>query len=133
MKDSFRNWFAVSCTIFVPGTLWLSGCTHEPTHTQPTTVSLQGPMPTCGDKLVRGFYDITLSAFANGAAQVDLPSYEARSFAHFRANAAELRAEPEQLVDHLKDIPRQLVEIMKDDPTVLSSCNSFMLALHGPP
>jgi hypothetical protein len=111
----------------------LSGCAHKVSHAHPTTVSLQSPMPTCADGLVRGFYDITLSAFANGAAHVDLPSYEAESFAYFRANAAQMRADPEQLVAHLKDIPRQLVQIVKEDSSVLDQCESFMLALHGPP
>ena len=111
----------------------LSACAHERAHTHPTTVSLQSPMPSCADGLVRGFYDITLAAFANGAARVDLPSYEAQSFAYFRANAAHLRAHPEQHVADLKDIPRQLVQIAKEDPSVLDQCESFMVALHGPP
>jgi len=38
----------------------------------PFTVSL----PTCVDPFIRGFYDIALAAFANGPANIDLPSFE---------------------------------------------------------
>ena len=112
---------------------FFTGCEHERVHPSPKTVSLQSPMPSCSDRLVRGFYDITVSALANGTAEVNLTEYEARSFAHFRANASDMGAEPEPLVAHLKNIPREVVQIAGEDPRVLESCESFMLALHGPP
>jgi hypothetical protein len=47
------------------------GCAHKPP--APVTVNLQGDtLPTCADSFVRGFYDITVQAFSNGPANVDV-------------------------------------------------------------
>jgi hypothetical protein len=133
MKNSMpkSRWISVAIGAVV---LQLSGCAHEHASTQPTTVSLQGgPIPTCRDDLVRGFYQITVDAFSNGVERVDLSKYEAASFAYFRTTPNTMGLNSEQLVDHLKDIPRQLVQIAKDDPKVIESCENFILALAGPP
>jgi len=121
-------------TAIAAAALLLSSCAHNSPPPTPVTVSLQGgALPTCADRLVSGFYDITVAEFAHGADNVNLASYEERSFAHFRATASAMRMSPEALVDHAKGIPKQMIQIVKDDPKVLDSCQNFSLALTGPP
>ena len=114
--------------------LTATSCAHPSALDAPksVTVDMQGKIPTCNDPLVSGFYDITVAAFANGPGNVNLPSYQEKSYAHFRANAASMGGDPDRLVDHLKDIPRQLIQIVTDDPKVLDSCRNLSLALTGP-
>jgi hypothetical protein len=40
--------------------------------------------------------------------------------------------DPNQMLDHLKDVPRQIVQIASDDPHVLDNCDRFDVALVGP-
>jgi len=82
---------------------------------------------------LHAFYDLTKATFADGADKVDLPAYQEKSYAIFRAFGAANGGDPDAMVDHLKDIPRQLVGIVRDDPKVLESYDSFWVALQGPP
>lgn len=122
--------FTTPLALFV----FLAGCGHERTRAHPTTVSLQGgPLPTCADELIHGFYDVTVRAFAKGAEHVDVAQYEMDSFEFFRKVAARKGIDPKLLIDHVAGIPRQMVQIAKDDPSTLEKCENFSLALTGPP
>jgi hypothetical protein len=99
------------------------------------TVSLQGgdQRAMINNPQAHEFYGLTVMAFAHGAAKVDFPEYQKRSYAIFRAMGAAMGMAPEKMQDHLKDIPRQLVQIVAEDPKALDSWDSFTLALVGPP
>ena len=102
---------------------------------EPVTISIRegNELTTCVNPVWLDFYALTIAAFANGAANVDLPDYQQKTFALFRSSAMFAGADPKAVEDHIKDIPGQLVQIIKDDPKVLDSCENFSVALVGPP
>ena len=67
-----------------------------------------------------------------GALPLDADRYREKSYAIFRVFAKSMGADPDLMVDHLKDIPGQMVGIVKDDPEVLDSYDNFVVALMGP-
>ena len=81
---------------------------------------------------MRGFYALSKEALGKGAPPLDAESYREKSYVIFRAFGTSLRADPDLMVDHLKDIPGQMVTIVRDDPKVLDSYDSFVVALMGP-
>jgi hypothetical protein len=111
-----------------------AACQHEgvPSHTQTITLDAQGSSPEWDQSPHwREFY--TLSVEMLGAnASVDVAEYEQKSFAIFRAFAGSIHANPEGMIDHLKNIPREMVGIVKQDPQVLDSYENFLVALRGP-
>lgn len=78
------------------------------------------------------FYELSVETLGAGAERVDVVDYERKSYAIFRAFARSLGADPDRIVEHLKDIPRQMVAIVKADPKTLDSYESFLVALRGP-
>ena len=99
-----------------------------------TTKNLQGggEQAWINDPHMHAFFDLTRTAFAGGAAKVDVDGYEQKSFAIFRDFAPAMHMSPEGMVDHLKLIPRQVVQIVKEDPHVLDSYPNFVAATFGP-
>jgi hypothetical protein len=99
-------------------------------------IDLQGGRMDCSEAGVRGFYDISVEAFANGAEKVDLEAYKQKTFTFMREGMNREGIEAKQIdawIDHIKDIPRQMIGIVKDDPKVLETCEAFSMALSGPP
>ena len=80
----------------------------------------------------RDFYALSIEML-RGNSSPDIASYEQKSYAIFRAFAESIGANPDGMIDHLKNIPREVVGIVKDDPKVLDSYENFMVALRGPP
>ena len=100
----------------------------------PTTVNMQGndPKAWAADAHIHAFYDVTVAAFAQGPAKVDVDAFEQKSFAIFREFGVAKGVGAAAMQDHLKLIPRQIVGIVKEDPKVLDSYDNFILALMGP-
>jgi hypothetical protein len=99
-------------------------------------IDLQGGRMDCSDSGVRGFYDITREAFADGPEKVDLEAYKQKTFASQRQGMKQEGIAADQIelwIDHIKDIPRQMIGIVRADPKVLESCEKFSIALSGPP
>ena len=84
------------------------------------------------DPHMHAWFELTRTAFAGGAAKVDVDGYEQKSFAIFRDFAPVMHMSPEGMVDHLKLIPRQVVQIVREDPHVLDSYDNFVAATFGP-
>ena len=84
------------------------------------------------DPHMHAWFQLTRTAFAGGAAKVDVDGYEQKSFAIFRDFAPAMHMSPEGMVDHLKLIPRQVVQIVRDDPHVLDNYDNFVAATFGP-
>ena len=78
------------------------------------------------------FYELSVETLGAGAERVDVADYERKSYAIFRAFARSVGADPDRIVEHVKDIPRQMVAIVKADPKTLDSYESFLVALRGP-
>lgn len=128
--------------VLTPG---VAGCKHghglhgsEAHAAQPeavATINLQGNEAASwmADPNMHRFYDAARAAFAGGAANVDVPAFEATSRAIFHDFALSRKADPAAMQDHLKAIPRQVVEIATEDPKVLDSYEAFTVALMGPP
>lgn len=115
---------------------------HQPSEqhaaqSETSTVDLQGGYNEWrASPFIHQFYDLTKTAFANGADKVDFDSYQGESYTIFRAFGAASgggKEAEEAMLDHLKGIPRQIVDIVKDDPSVLESYDNFWIALSGPP
>jgi len=103
-------------------------------HGGPVTISIrQTDESMCEVPMWVGFYNVTLSAFAHGAAQVEVSEFEKVVFAWIRSSEEIFGDGAEGWVEHIKDIPGQLVTIIREDPAVLDSCANFMVALVGPP
>ena len=99
-----------------------------------STAKMQGneEQAWINDPHMKAWFDLTRTAFAGGAAKVDVDGYEQKSFAIFRDFAPAMHMIPEGMVDHLKLIPRQVVQIEKEDPHVLDSYPNFVAATFGP-
>lgn len=98
---------------------------------EPTTVDIQGAAEWKRSRYMRAYYEETVATFANGT-DIDIESYEARSFEIFREFARANGRSEQGMVDHLKLIPRQVVDIVKADPSVLKDYDAFWVALAGP-
>lgn len=98
------------------------------------TANMQGndAKAWAADPHIHAFYDTTVAAFSQGAAKVDFPAYEQKSFAIFRDFGVSKGMPPAAMQDHLKLIPRQVLGIVKEDPKVLDSYENFILAVMGP-
>lgn len=97
------------------------------------TLNLQGDQSAwINNDHMRGFYALSKEALGKGAPPLDADSYREKSYAIFRVFAKSMGADPELMVDHLKDIPGQMVGIVKDDPKVLDNYDNFVVALMGP-
>jgi hypothetical protein len=103
----------------------------------PATADLQGGYNEWrASPFIHQFYDLTKTAFADGADKVDFATYQEKSYAIFRAFGGSNgggKAGEEAMLDHLKGIPLQMVGIVKDDPSVLETYDKFWVALAGPP
>lgn len=101
------------------------------------TVDLQGGYDEWrANPYIHQFYDLTKTAFMEGADKVDFASYQEKSYAIFRAFGGSNgggKAGEAAMLDHLKGIPQQMVGIVKDDPSALESYDKFWIALAGPP
>lgn len=99
------------------------------------TVNMQGndAAAWAADPNMHRFYEAARTAFADGAANVDVSAFEATSRAIFHDFAVSRKADPAAMQDHLKAIPRQVVDIATEDPKVLDSYEAFTVALMGPP
>ena len=105
-----------------------------PSGEEPVTVSIrQTDESLCDTPLWVNFYDLTVTAFTQGAEEVDASEYEQIVFAWIRSSEEIPEGSAEAFVEHIKAIPRQLVEIIREDPAVLDSCSNFSVALIGPP
>ena len=98
------------------------------------TVNLQGGH---GDFVnsphVRAFYELSVATLGPSAPRrPDIPAYEKKSYALFRALGESQGMGGAAMQDHLKLIPRQVVQIVKEDPHVLDSYEAFMEAMLGP-
>jgi hypothetical protein len=116
---------------------WAAPLQHgpSPAQTEPVTKSLQGNPANAAwksDPYLQAIYHLSVGAFAKGAENVDLPSYQDAFFAIIRAKAVVSGVRPEGMVDHMKAIPRQMVDIVKDDPKTLDNYDNFVVALVGP-
>ena len=122
----------------------VTGCSHGSGHPHakrqqaeantaatPTTVDIQGAGEWKKSPHMRAYYDETVATFANGT-DIDVDTYEVRSFAIFREFARANGMSEAGMIDHLKLIPRQVVGIVKEDPRVLKDYDSFWAALAGP-
>jgi hypothetical protein len=118
---------------------------HAPAHTgiaappetasipQGQTLNLQGDQSAwINNDHMRGFYALSKETLGKGALPLDADRYREKSYAIFRVFAKSMGADPDLMVDHLKDIPGQMVGIVKDDPEVLDSYDNFVVALMGP-
>jgi hypothetical protein len=125
--------------------LVLAACAHghphqaaapQPAAGQSVTVNIQGgpseQNPWRDSPHMHAFYDLSVAAFANGPANVDVPAYEARAHVIFDAFARSMGADPAAMQEHLALIPRQVVQIAREDPSVLASYENFWRALVGP-
>jgi hypothetical protein len=100
---------------------------------QGQTLNLQGDQSAwINNDHMRGFYALSKEALGKGAPPLDAESYREKSYQIFRAFGKSMGADPDLMVDHLKDIPRQMVTIVGDDPKVLDSYDNFVVALMGP-
>ena len=139
--------------ILAIGTVWsAAGCSqhdllamHAPAHTgiaappetasipQGQTLNLQGDQSAwINNDHMRGFYALSKDTLGKGAPPLDADRYREKSYAIFRVFAKSMGADPDLMVDHLKDIPGQMAGIVKDDPEVLDSYDNFVAALMGP-
>jgi hypothetical protein len=97
------------------------------------SASLQGDQSAwIKDPHIHAFYALTVTAFANGAAEVDRAKYERDSRAIFRDFGASVGWGADKMEDHLKLIPGQVIQIATEDPKVLSSYDAFIVAWMGP-
>jgi hypothetical protein len=114
-----------------------AGCSQEPRRSdagakaQPETVDIQGANEWKRSPHMRAYYDLTVATFANGS-DIDVDTYEARSFDLFREFARANGANEQGMIDHLKLIPRQVVGIVRENPAVLRDYDAFWAALAGP-
>jgi hypothetical protein len=98
-----------------------------------TTANLQGDQQSwINDPHWHRYYEMTVAAFAQGPAKIDVAAYERQSYALFRDFGASRGMDPAKMQDHLKLIPRQVVQIVKEDPKVLDSYDNFIAATMGP-
>jgi hypothetical protein len=147
LTDIFRTCFgALSLTALIA-----TGCSHSATHEsmhgqstpqanapvqhsapQPTTYSIQDDGSAWKrSPYIHAYYDMTVATFAHGP-NVDVDTYETKSFDIFREFARANHVPEQAMLDHLKLIPRQVVGIVKENPDVLKSYDNFWAALHGP-
>jgi hypothetical protein len=108
---------------------------HAPGPAQPQTVTLdaQGHSPEWEQSPQwRELFDLSVKMLGANGSAVDVAAYEQESYAIFRAFAESIGADPNGMLEHLKDIPRQIVAIVADDPAVLDSYENFLVALRGP-
>ena len=104
-----------------------------PPHAATTTKSVQGDQSAwINNSHMHDFYRAAVAAFANGASNVDVPAFEAKSHAIFDAFAVSMGADPKAMQEHLALIPKQVVQIAKEDPKVLDNYDNFIVALMGP-
>jgi hypothetical protein len=102
-----------------------------PSHPETITLDAQGSSPEWDQSPHwREFYTLSVEMLRGNA--VDVGAYEQKSYAIFRAFAGSIHADPEGMLDHLKNIPREVVAIVTRDPRVLDSYESFLVALRGP-
>ena len=102
-------------------------------HAQTITLDAQGDYPEWSQSphWVE-FYALSVEMLRANARSLDVANYEQKSYAIFRAFARSIGADPEGMIDHLKNIPREMVAIVKDDPKVLDNYENFAVALRGP-
>lgn len=99
----------------------------------PKTVSMQGGQQAwINDPHTHAFYQLTVTAFANGPANVDRAKFKEDAFAIFRDFGKSTGMGADAMVDHLKLIPDQVVQIATEDPKVLASYDNFIAAVFGP-
>ncbi len=97
------------------------------------SASLQGDQSAwINDPHTRAFYDLTVAAFANGPAALDKAKYEQEARRLFRDFGKSMGVSQDAMEDHLKLIPDQVIQIATEDPKVLSSFDSFIVAVFGP-
>jgi hypothetical protein len=80
----------------------------------------------------REFYALSVETLRATPGAADVAAYEQKSYAIFRAFATSIGADPDGMIDHLRNIPREIVTIVKDDAKALDSYESFLVALRGP-
>jgi hypothetical protein len=131
-KDLRRLAAVVTLAVLVWGPAAAAHPPEAKAETAPTA-NLQGDEQSwINDPHWRRYYEMTLAAFAQGPAKVDVAAYEQKSYALFRDFGASRGMDPAKMQDHLKLIPRQVVQIVKDDPKVLDSYDNFVAATFGP-
>jgi len=134
-------------TVAVAALLAIAGCSHASRHShgseaqaqrsarsddpQPATVDIQGAGEWKRSPHMHAYYDLTVATFSNGT-DIDVDSYEAKSFAIFREFARANAMSEQGMLDHLKLIPRQVVGIVKENRAVLKDYDAFWAALAGP-
>jgi len=106
----------------------------EPTAPESTkTATMQGDQRAwINDPHMHAFYQLAVTAFANGPARVDKPRFEQDARAIFRDFGRATGAGADAMEDHLKLIPDQVIQIATEDPKVLASYDNFIAALLGP-
>ena len=99
---------------------------------QTITLDAQGHSPEWEQsRHWREFYTLSVEML-RGTSNPDVAVFEQKAYGIFREFAREMGADPEGMIDHLKNIPREVVGIVKDDPKVLESYENFLVALRGP-
>jgi hypothetical protein len=129
--------------------LAVAGCAHESQHSRDRKQPVQQPARSTALKsatadtqgtnenewtrspYMRAFYQATVATFANGP-NIDVKTYEAKSFAIFREFARANGMNEQKTIDRMKFIPRRMVGIVKENPLVLKDYDAFLMAVAGP-
>jgi hypothetical protein len=99
----------------------------------PASANMQGDQQAwIKDPHIHAFYQLTVAAFAGGAANVDRVRFKHDAFEIFRDFGRTTGMGGDAMVEHLKLIPDQVVQIATEDPKVLASYDAFIAAVMGP-